>query len=120
MITATCHCGKISIDITIKPESVTECNCSICRRYAAQWAYYTRRQVAVKGSPKSMSAYSWGDREIEFYHCNNCGCITHYEGVNKHPDSRVAVNARMLPPEVVSDIPVKRFDGADTWKYLEV
>ena len=119
MITATCHCGNISIEIATRPESVTECNCSICRRYAARWAYYTRGQVTINAARDAMSAYCWGDREIEFYHCNNCGCITHYESVEKQDDSRVAVNARMLPEDIVADIPVKRFDGADTWKYLE-
>lgn len=119
MITASCHCGKITIDIAIKPVSVTECNCSICRRYAAKWAYYARKQVAINGSAETMTAYSWGDRCIEYYHCNNCGCITHYEGVDKHPDSRVAVNARMLPPEAAANIPVRKFDGADTWKFID-
>ena len=119
MITATCHCGNISIDIATKPESVTECNCSICRRYAARWAYYTRGQVTINSAQNAMTAYCWGDRVIEFYHCNNCGCITHYESVEKQDDSRVVVNARMLPLDIVADIPVKMFDGADTWKYIE-
>ena len=119
MINATCHCGNISINVAEKPESVTECNCSICRRYAAKWAYYTRRQVTINGTAEAMTAYSWGDRCIEFYHCNNCGCITHYESVEKLDDSRVAVNARMMPVDIVSDIPVKKFDGADTWKFIE-
>lgn len=119
MTTASCHCGNIHIGIVKLPESVTECNCSICRRYAALWAYYTRGQVTFNGSPETMSAYCWGDRDIEFYHCKNCGCITHYESVEKLASSRVAVNARMLPPELISGIPIKRFDGAVTWKFLE-
>ena len=119
MINATCHCGKISIDVVTRPASVTECNCSVCRRYAARWAYYSRSQVTINATHDAMSAYCWGDRSIEFYHCNNCGCITHYESIEKQDDSRVAVNVRMMMPEDQSGIPVKRFDGADTWRFIE-
>jgi hypothetical protein len=31
----------------------------------------------------------------------------------------MAVNAAMLAPGVVAGIPVRRFDGADTWEYLD-
>ena len=66
-----------------------------------------------------MSAYVWGDRTIEFYHCKQCGCTTHYESVEKHADSRVGVNARMLPPDIIAKVTIKKFDGADTWKYIK-
>ena len=119
MITATCHCGNIRIETSRKPSVMRECNCSICRRYGAIWAYYSRKTVKISSKPGTTSAYLWRDRVIEFYHCNVCGCITHYEGADKREGSRVAVNARMLPPEIISDIPIKLFDGADTWKYIE-
>jgi hypothetical protein len=64
--------------------------------------------------------YVWGDRSIEFYFCNTCGCLTHYESVEKSDDSRIAVNARMLSPTDIGDAKIKTFDGADTWKYLDV
>ena len=32
---------------------------------------------------------------------------------------RVALNARLLPPAELVDLPVRHFDGADTWKYLD-
>ena len=42
MIRASCHCGAVVMEADSQPRSVTACNCSICRRYAALWAYYTR------------------------------------------------------------------------------
>jgi hypothetical protein len=66
-----------------------------------------------------VCSYAWGDREIEFYHCRKCGCLTHYESVDKSEDYRIAINARMMSPEDFKEIAVKRFDGADTWKYLD-
>jgi len=98
---------------------VTECNCSVCRRYGARWAYYTREQVELTASPETLAAYSWGDRTIEFYHCRHCGCLTHYESTDKHPSSRIALNSRMLPLEVTASLRVRHFDGADSWSYLD-
>jgi hypothetical protein len=119
MLTASCHCGAIKIEMEKKPESVTECTCSICHRLGARWAYFTRRQVRVRGLDESASAYLWGDRCIEFYHCKSCGCATHYESTEKDDDSRVAVNTRMMRHEDIDGIPLRRFDGADTWEFLD-
>jgi hypothetical protein len=31
----------------------------------------------------------------------------------------VGINARLMPPEVLARARVRKFDGADTWKYLD-
>jgi len=119
MLTASCHCGSVQLEVDEKPQTLTACNCSICHRLGAQWAYYTRQQVRISGSPTSRTAYLWNDKCIEFYHCKTCGCTTHYEDVEKTQDSRVALNARMLRREDTAGIPVRKFDGADTWEFLD-
>lgn len=118
-VTAACHCGAVQIEVARKPETLTECNCSICRRYGAQWAYYDRSTARVTCAAAAVSAYTWNDREIEFYHCNRCGCMTHYESVEKADNSRIAVNTRMMPLSDVAAAPIRHFDGADTWKFLQ-
>jgi len=61
-----------------------------------------------------------GHRAIEFYHCTYCGCLTHYERAEKrHDDTRIAVNARMLEPEDIVSIRIRKLDGAATWNYLD-
>jgi len=119
MYKASCHCGALNIEVDEKPESLTQCTCSICHRIGAQWAYYTRQQVRVAGLDAAGSAYLWGDKCIEFYHCKTCGCTTHYESIEKDKDSRIAVNTRMMRREDVSDIALRTFDGADTWEFLD-
>lgn len=109
----------MTIEAAQKPDALTECNCSVCRRYGALWAYYTVGTAQVSATPGSLKAYVWGDRCIEFYHCTQCGCLTHYEAVDKTGDYRIAVNARMLAPDDVAGIEHKLFDGADTWQYIE-
>jgi hypothetical protein len=116
---ASCHCGKVRIEVGALPATVTDCNCSICRRYGALWGYYRRDQVRLMADPDALSAYVWGDRTIEFWHCRNCGCMTHYQSVEKKPDSRFVINARMLPLATLQSLKVRRLDGADSWEYLD-
>ena len=118
MLRATCHCGAVRLEVDDLPDSLTECNCSVCYRYGARWAYYTRAGARVLTTQEHMVAYLCNDRVIEFYHCRHCGCLTHYEDVEKAPDSRLAVNARMFPPQEMERIQVRHFDGAGTWKFL--
>jgi hypothetical protein len=66
-----------------------------------------------------VSAYLWRDKTIEFYHCNSCGCPTHYESVEKRPDSRFAVNARCMPEDAIAGVTIRTFDGAHSWKYID-
>jgi hypothetical protein len=116
---ASCHCQAVRLEVAEPPATVTDCNCSICRRYGALWAYYTRDQVRLTAEPDALSPYSWGDRSIEFWHCRRCGCMTHYTSIEDHPQARIAINARMLPPELLRSLPVRHFDGAETWEYID-
>ena len=116
MIEASCHCGSVRFEISTKPKSVTECNCSICRRLGAQWAYYHPDEVKVICSGDATVIYMWNDREIEFHHCRMCGCATHYEGLGENP--RRAVNARLIAIDDVKGVPIRRFDGASSWKVI--
>lgn len=116
MLTGSCHCGAVTFEISEPPEYLLECNCSICRRLATQWAYSDKVPLTLNAPKGSTIAYIWGDREIAFHSCNTCGCTTHYEGLD---GGRIAVNCRLCPPEQTKDLRVRHFDGADSWKMLD-
>lgn len=109
----SCHCGNIELELE-PPSQVTICNCSICSRYQALWGYYEPQQVRVEAKAGSESIYTWGDKELEFVRCSNCGCVTHYKTLPGQPDPRIAVNFRMAVSVTVADIPVRHFDGTNT------
>ena len=119
MFTATCHCGAVRVDIPRKPHQLTSCNCSICRRYGALWAYYKLDEVIVHAEPEAVSGYSWGDKTLRFVRCATCGCITHWEPVERTQDSKMGVNVRNLEPGAIADVRVRHLDGALTWEYLD-
>ena len=118
-LSGSCHCGAVKLTLTRKPRKLTECTCSICRRYGARWAYGTDASIVIDCDPQAVASYCWGDRMIDFYHCRQCGCLTHYLSTDRAADARVAVNARMFDPAELEGIRIRLFDGADTWRYLD-
>lgn len=119
MLTATCHCGAIRIEVPRRPRTLTDCNCSICRRYGTLWAYYKASTVRVVAAPGATDAYSWGRAALRFVRCQTCGCMMCWEYIHPPREARMGVNARMIEPEALGDPRIRRLDGAGTWKYLD-
>lgn len=119
MIEANCHCGNVKITIPNSTETVTSCNCSVCHRFGALWAYFEPIEVSISCSEDTLGAYSWGDKTIEFYHCKNCGCVTHYMPTEIGNKDRMAVNFRLVPSNTLNTIKLRHFDGAQTWKFID-
>ena len=111
MIEMSCHCGAVKFAVETAPADVTDCNCPICRRLGALWAYYQRPQIRFEADNGPTDAYAWGRRSLEFHRCRSCGCVTHWSAVDRSYE-RMGVNARLMSPEVLAKIPVSHFDGA--------
>ena len=117
MVDVTCHCGAVRLSIPQAPVEVTECNCSICRRLGARWAYYERVEVGLN-TAGSTRPYVWGDRMLAFHRCRNCGCVTHWLSLNgAYP--RMAINARMIDGFDSGRVRIRQFDGAGAWTYVD-
>lgn len=117
MLTATCHCGALRVTVPRRPRSLTSCNCSICRRYGALWAYYKRDAVRVARARENAAEYVWGDRTLRFVRCAICGCVTHWETLGS--GGRIGVNARNFEPGALGPVRIRHLDGASTWKFLD-
>jgi hypothetical protein len=121
MLTATCHCKAVKVEVPRAPESVTDCNCSICRRYAVLWAYYNDAEVTLTAAPDVDAAtddYVWGEKTQKFIRCKRCGCVMQWKKFVIDGDTWTGVNARNFDPPIVGKVPVRLLDGADTWEYL--
>lgn len=113
---ATCHCAAVRLTCEAAPAEVTECTCSICRRYGVLWAYYEPAQVRIEGG--ATEVYEWDDRSIGFHRCVACGCVTHWSA-NDPAVNRMGVNARLMDLEVLAAARVRHLDGAVTEQYLD-
>ena len=119
MLTGTCHCGDVTIELPAAPDKATNCNCSLCRRIGGLWAYYEYGTVKVTGHPERTRAYVQGDKTLRTIRCARCGCITHCEPLLPEAGGRHGVNLRNFDPKLLDSVIVRRFDGADTWTFLD-
>ncbi len=117
MITGSCHCGAVTYEYRRAAKRATSCNCTVCRRLATLWIYAPLAEITVTGV---TVGYTRGEKFLAFHHCPTCGCTTHWENLHPdQPDAYMAVNLRLADPEVVANVPVRHFDGADTWQFLD-
>ncbi len=118
MIEMSCHCGASRLEVARRPRRLTDCNCSICRRYGTLWAYYKPADVKKRYRRRDVQYYAWGDRRLRFVRCRSCGCILQWEAA-EGPGRKVGVNARLMDPAVIANVRIRRLDGARTWKFLD-
>lgn len=114
-----CHCKEVAWTYSLPLESVTACNCTLCRRYGALWAYGNLGQgVTISGRTK---AYSHGKQINGFHFCENCGCLAYYLAKKADSDGllRIAINMRTINNvEQIAHVPIDHFDGFDTFDDL--
>ena len=118
MLNGACHCGLVRIDVPERPAALVLCNCSICRRNGALWAFYAREDVQVTGHPAHTSGYVWGARTITTFRCTGCGSVTHWEPLASE-GRKFGINIRNFDPHEIGDVRLRRFDGADAWDYID-
>ena len=118
-LTAECHCGNLKLTAPELPTSITRCNCSICDRLGALWAYYDSADVEITIGDLPLHSYAWGEKSIVYHRCGECGCTTHYTSSLPNDSKLTAINCRMVPAAALRNIPLRDFDGRESWKYLD-
>jgi len=107
MIDASCHCSAVRFALDAAPAEINHCDCSLCRRYGARWAYYALSDVRFAPDCGRTDVYMWGPRRLEFHRCASCGCVTHWRAVDVNRPV-MGINTRMMPPEAVAGARVLR------------
>ena len=116
-----CHCGAVGWKFAGEIPDATICNCTVCRRYGALWAYdYDGHGIHVEDPKGVLAAYSRGTRTISFNFCSACGNLVSWRGRAPGEDgrTRIAVNLRLAEPEDVAHVPLQRFEGLHSFEDL--
>ena len=114
----SCHCGAITLRLAEAPAEITECNCSLCRKYGVLWAYLDADALTVRPDEPDADSYAWNGRHVDFLRCATCGCVTHWVPRDASRTQR-GVNARLLDPEVMAAARLRHLDGAGGGGYLD-
>ena len=121
IIKGSCHCGDTYWLLSGPPGSITACNCTLCVRYGALWAYdYEGERVSLHGQVSSYTRVGKTDPTLEIKFCHRCACVLSWRGlrVDAIGRRRMAVNIRLAPAEAVASLPIDHFDGLDTFEDL--
>jgi hypothetical protein len=121
MLKGTCHCGSAHWTLEGDPGSITACNCTLCRRYGALWAYdYVDGRIRVAGPMHSYTRAGKASPSLEILFCPTCAGVLAWRGLRADDvgRTRIAVNVRLAPPEAVANLTIDRFDGLDTFEDL--
>jgi hypothetical protein len=117
-IQGTCLCKAVQLGVPRRPRQVTQCNCSVCRRYGTLWAYYRRSAVSITAPRGTLVSYSVQAGGLKFVHCRSCGCVICWQSPGTSRDQRMGINTRLLDHALMADVPVKVLDGDMPWRSL--
>lgn len=120
-LTGSCHCGATRWTLHGDPGAITACNCTLCRRYGALWAYdYEDGRIALGGPTRRYTRRDKADPAVEIHFCATCACVTHWRGTRADGTGRrrIAVNVRLAPPEEVAHLQIDHFDGLHSFDDL--
>ena len=115
----SCHCGAVKLTLPATPTVATSCNCSLCRRIGGPWVYFEFGTVKISAAPDATTAYIQGDKTLRTIHCKTCGCVTHWEPLTPTAGGKHGVNLGNFDPALIAAVRVRRFDGADSWTFLD-
>ncbi len=121
MLRGTCHCGDTHWTLEGDPGPATACNCTLCRRYGALWAYdYEGERISIFGETARYVRRGKDDPSLEILFCPSCASVLCWRGLRVSPEGRrrIAVNLRLAPPDEVAGLTIDHFDGLDSFEDL--
>jgi hypothetical protein len=118
MTTLSCHCGQVQIDVAKTPDHINACNCSLCRKAGAQWAYFHPSEVTVAGGTSGYCRRDKADAAAQVHFCPICGATTHFtltdSAVAKFGNSMMGANLAVADDSALAGIE-RRFPDGRAW-----
>ena len=115
MLKLTCLCGRVRIEASRRPDFINECNCTLCSKSGARWAYFHPSEVVVEGETTGYSRQDKEDPATEIRVCATCGSTTHFRltasGVSRFGDSQMGINVRLADEKDLAGIELRFPDG---------
>ena len=115
MLTLSCHCGQIRLTIAKLPDHINECNCSLCGKTGARWAYFQPSEVSVEGATAGYCRRDKEDPNADVRFCQTCGCTTHFtlteSAVARFGTGLTGVNMRLADEGDLAGIELRYPDG---------
>ena len=115
MLKLSCLCGQVRIEIPKRPDFINECNCTLCSKSGARWAYFHPSEVSVVGTTKGYSREDKEDPAAEIHFCTHCGSTAYFSltpsAVSKFGNVQMGVNMRLADEKDLAGVELRYPDG---------
>jgi hypothetical protein len=116
MLQLSCLCGRVNIEIGKRPDYINECNCTLCSKSGARWAYFHPSQVGIEGATQGYSREDKADPNAQIRFCQRCGATTHFvlteSAISRFgKNSLMGVNMRLANERDLVGIELRYPDG---------
>jgi hypothetical protein len=115
MLDLACLCGQVRLALAARPAFIHECNCTLCRKTGARWAYYDPAQVGVTGETRGWIRSDKPEPAADVRFCPACGTATHFTlteaAAAKHGNTVAGINMRLADERDLAGIELRYPDG---------
>jgi hypothetical protein len=107
----SCHCGDVRYRVTADLAVVISCNCSICTKSGALWAFVPSESFTLEAGGDNLVDYRFNKHVINHLHCARCGVESFARGKGPEGKETVAINVRCLDGIDLASVKLTPFDG---------
>ena len=76
----SCHCGAVAFTVEVDPSTALKCNCSICTKLGAVWAFAPKAKFALTSGEFEQGDYQFNKMKLHHHFCSECGIESYAEG----------------------------------------
>jgi hypothetical protein len=109
--TGGCHCGAIAFTVELDPAQALKCNCSICTKLGAVWAFAPAAAFKLERGADRRGDYQFHKKVLHHRFCTGCGIESHAEGTSPDGSPMVGVNLRCVDGLDVESLSPRAWDG---------
>lgn len=107
----SCHCGKVSFEVTTELEQVISCNCSMCGRAGSLLTFVAPEQFKLLSGDGEQTDYQFKSKNIHHLFCSTCGVRSFGHGTGPDGKTMYAINVRCLDGVDPNALSVTQVDG---------
>ena len=117
MLELSCLCGAVRLSLSQRPEFANACNCALCSKSGAHWAYYPPADVTIAGATTGFCRNDKDDPAAEVHFCATCGSTTHFvlteSAIAKFGNVQMGVNMALIDERELAGIELRYPNGRD-------
>ena len=109
--TGSCHCGAVAFSVELDTDTALKCNCSICTKIGAVWAFASKDKFTLKSGAAAQGDYQFARKTLHHHYCTKCGVESYAEGAMPDGTPTVGINLRCVEGVDVDKLSPRAWDG---------